>query len=145
MTDTFVVTLIIPSAAIYPRKPATALILTPTGYTEFRDIGTGSQVPRMLYPQIDYATDLVKRMYPARANKIHGSMCVYLRGGTLGQVVVVEIDCEPLHQFRPYEPIEGVPHALDECYNWGDNTRGDCGGRVELVNDLLICENCRNR
>ena len=35
--------------------------------------------------------------------------------------------------------------ALSDCANWVTNERGDCGGRVECVEGVVLCENCRNR
>lgn len=35
--------------------------------------------------------------------------------------------------------------GLDDCMYWTTNERGNCGGRVEVVNGKPVCENCRNR
>lgn len=38
-----------------------------------------------------------------------------------------------------------VGYSLSDCVNWETNTQGDCGGRVEEVDGVVICETCRNR
>lgn len=40
---------------------------------------------------------------------------------------------------------EAQDYALSDCVNWDTNTQGDCGGRVERVNGVVICETCRNK
>lgn len=36
-------------------------------------------------------------------------------------------------------------YSLSECVNYETNESGDCGGRVTLVNGVVMCETCRNR
>jgi hypothetical protein len=36
-------------------------------------------------------------------------------------------------------------YSLSDCVNWETNTLGNCGGRVEMVNGIILCETCRNR
>lgn len=45
---------------------------------------------------------------------------------------------------KPQPPAPSV-FSLDDCMNYETNERGDCGGRVEIVNGQPICETCRNR
>lgn len=36
-------------------------------------------------------------------------------------------------------------YALSDCVNWKKNPKGDCGGRMEVINGTVICETCANR
>lgn len=51
-------------------------------------------------------------------------------------------------QGTPYTHEEAdlaVPFSLSDCVNWESNSQGDCGGRVEVANGVIVCETCRNR
>jgi len=55
-------------------------------------------------------------------------------------------DRPPGNVFKIPESDESEPiYSLSDCVNWETNVRGDCGGRVWMVNGVIICENCRNR
>ncbi len=36
-------------------------------------------------------------------------------------------------------------YALDDCVNWNNNPRGDCGGRMMTRGEVIICETCLSR
>lgn len=40
---------------------------------------------------------------------------------------------------------EYLIYSLSDCINYAVYNAGDCGGRVELVDGAVVCENCRNR
>ena len=50
----------------------------------------------------------------------------------------------PDGEFREMLPGRRM-YALSDCINWSTNQQGDCGGRVENVGGVIICENCRNK